>query len=107
MKNPIRIASMAIATLILFQVASAHAAEAAQKPAAGDMIVNINEATLDQLLALPDIGPSKAQAIVTFRGKQPFKKIEDLMRVKGIGRKTFAKLRPYLTINGQTTIPKK
>ena len=106
MKYVRNIASMIIATLILVQTATAVAADGASDPAAG-MMVNINQATQAELEALPNIGPSKAQAIVEHRAKRPFKKVEDLMRVKGIGRKTFNKLRPYLSVDGPTTIPKK
>ena len=106
MKTVKRITSMLIATLILAQVASISAAESAST-AAPEMKVNINEASQAELEALPSIGPSKAQAILTYRANHPFKKVEDLMRVKGIGRKTFNKLRPYLSVSGQTMVPKK
>jgi comEA protein len=67
-------------------------------------VVNINTATPDQLRLLPRIGPSKAQAIITYRQKRPFRTTYDLVRVKGIGRRTYAKLRPYLTVKGPTTM---
>ena len=61
--------------------------------------VNLNTATVEQLIALPGIGPSRAQAIVELREKiGGFKKVDDLMRVKGIGRKTFRKLEPMLKL---------
>jgi len=106
MKTVKTITSIIIATLVLVQTATAAAADGASGPAAG-MMVNINQATQAELEALPNIGPSKAQAILEHRAKRPFKKVEDLMRVKGIGRKTFNKLRPYLSVDGPTTIPKK
>lgn len=65
-------------------------------------VVNINTATAAQLEALPGIGPSMAQRIVSHREKNgPFKKLEDLMNIQGIGEKSFLKLRPMLTIGGQ------
>jgi competence protein ComEA len=70
-------------------------------------IININTATAAQLSFLPGIGASKADTIMKHREKRPFKKVEDLMRIKGIGRKTLKKLRPYLTITGETTVKKK
>lgn len=71
-------------------------AKAAATPA-----VNINTATADQLEALPGIGPSMAKRIVAYREKNgPFKKVEDLMNVQGIGEKSFLKLRPHLTVGG-------
>jgi len=61
--------------------------------------VNLNTATADQFEALPGIGPSTAKRIVSFREKNgPFKKLEDLMNVQGIGEKSFLKLRPHLSL---------
>ena len=67
-------------------------------------VVNINEASADELERLPGIGPAKARAIVEHRHTHPFHRVDDLTRVKGIGKKTFAKLRPYLTLIGRTTL---
>ncbi|MCP4604310.1 MAG: helix-hairpin-helix domain-containing protein [Proteobacteria bacterium] len=66
--------------------------------------ININTATVTELSYLPGVGHSKAEAIVKHRTNRQFKKVEDLMRVKGIGRKTFKKMRPYLALKGQTTV---
>jgi competence protein ComEA len=72
------------------------------RPAAPAQVVNVNTATTAQFEALPGIGPSMAQRIVAYREKNgPFKKLEDLMNIQGIGEKSFLKLRPYLTIAGQ------
>ena len=72
------------------------------RSAAPAQSVNVNTATAAQLEALPGIGPSTAQRIVAYRDKNgPFKKLEDLMNVQGIGEKSFLKLRPRLTIGGQ------
>ena len=66
--------------------------------------LNLNTATQEELIRLPGIGPTRAQAIVQLRTKlNGFKKLEDLMRVKGIGRKTFRKLQPLLRLDGKTT----
>jgi competence protein ComEA len=69
--------------------------------------ININTATVSELTHLPGIGASKAQAIVKYREKHVFKKIEDIMKVKGIGRKSFKKLRPHLAVKGTTTVKRK
>lgn len=59
--------------------------------------VNINTATLEQLQQLKGIGPSKARAIIEEREKGgPFKTIEDIKRVKGIGDKTFQSIKESL-----------
>jgi competence protein ComEA len=64
--------------------------------------VNLNTATQAQLESLPGIGAKAAQRILEFRQKNGgFKKIEDLMNVKGIGEKNFLKLKPYISVSGQ------
>lgn len=64
----------------------------------GKVILNL--ATEDDLRKLPGIGPKKAEAIIALRTKLgKFKRAEDLLRVKGIGRKKLAKLRPRLLID--------
>jgi len=73
-------------------------------PAAVQGSCNLNTADATQLALLPGIGPVRAQAIIAHRQKQAFKTVEDLVKVKGIGRKTFARLRPYVTVTGNTTI---
>ena len=71
------------------------------KASAPAQTVNVNTATAAQFEALPGIGPSMARKIVGFREKNgPFKKLEDLMNVQGIGEKSFLKLRPYLSLGG-------
>ena len=63
--------------------------------------ININTATKDELVALPGIGPAKAQAILDHRKAHgPFKTVEELKDVKGIGAKRFEKLKPDLAVKG-------
>jgi competence protein ComEA len=58
-----------------------------------DTRININQAGPEALVQLPGIGPSRAQAIIAEREKRRFRRIEDIMRVPGIGRKTFGRIR--------------
>jgi competence protein ComEA len=75
------------------------AAAPTAKPAA---MVNINTATAAEFEQLPGIGAKTAARIVDYRQKKgPFKKIEELMNVQGIGEKSFLKLRPQLTVGGK------
>ncbi|OHX12846.1 ComEA family DNA-binding protein [Chromobacterium sphagni] len=63
--------------------------------------VNLNTATAPQLEALQGIGPAKAKAIIDYRSKNgPFKTVDDLKKVSGIGDKTLEKLRKDLTVGG-------
>ena len=55
--------------------------------------IDINTARMEDLHSLKGIGHTKAVAIMEYRKKHPFKKIEDIMKVKGIGKKTFEKKR--------------
>jgi len=62
-------------------------------------VVNINTASSTELQTLPGVGPATATRILEYRQKNGgFKKIEDIMNVKGIGEKTFLKLKPLITI---------
>jgi len=61
--------------------------------------LNLNTATKDELIALPGIGPAKAQAILDYRhANGAFKSVEELKDVKGIGAKRFEKLKTELTV---------
>ena len=61
--------------------------------------VNLNTANLDELVALSGIGPAKAQAILDHRKAHgPFKSVDDLKNVKGIGAKRLEKLRSEVTV---------
>jgi competence protein ComEA len=63
--------------------------------------LDLNEATLEQLMDLPGIGESKAKAIVELRGRLgKFTKVEQLLEAKGIGDKVLEKLKPFVRVGG-------
>jgi competence protein ComEA len=68
-------------------------------------VVNVNTASPAQLSLLPGIGDARAREIVAARTKQGgFKRVEDLLAIKGIGEASLAKLRPYVALQGESTL---
>lgn len=96
----------ALAASTLTSYAQGAPAQSTKKtqPAAPASPVNLNTATSTELQALPGIGPALATRIMEYRQKTGgFKKIEDVMNVKGIGEKAFLKLKPLLTVTPPKT----
>lgn len=78
-------------------------AEAAAPALQGE--INVNTASQEQLVLLPGVGESRARAIVALREQRGgFKKVDELSDVKGIGDAALAKLRPYVKLDGATTL---
>ena len=80
-----------LSVMVMF-AANALAAEktAAKSTTAAQKLININTAGVEQLVKLPRVGEKIAQRIIDYREKNgKFKKLEDLMKVSGIGEKTF------------------
>jgi comEA protein len=74
------------------------ATKSASTPASTEKI-NLNSATVEQLESLPGVGPAMAKTIVEHRTKVgKFNRIEEIMKVKGIGEKKFQKIKDRLTI---------
>jgi competence protein ComEA len=82
--------------LVLFFAASAFAK------------VNINTADQEALASLTGIGPTKAEAIIKYRkANGAFKSVDDLVNVKGIGDKTFEKIKGEITVDKEKSKNKK
>lgn len=68
-----------------------------ERPTASSGIININTATVDDLEKLPHIGRKTAESIVEFRtANGPFRRVEQLMQIRGISEERFVELRPYI-----------
>lgn len=61
-------------------------------------LININTATKEELLNIPNIGDAKAENIIEYRSKNKFSKIEDILNVSGIGEAVFEKIKNYITV---------
>lgn len=72
---------------------------------AGDGQVDLNTSTAKELQQLPGIGKGLSKRIVEYRtANGPFKTVEELMKVKGIGKKTFAKMQDRLTVGSSPQV---
>lgn len=66
--------------------------------------INLNTATKEQLMLLPGVGPTTADKVIQYRERRPFHRASHVMRIKGVGKKTYARLKPYLSVEGETTL---
>ena len=81
---------------------------AALPAGAAEGVVNVNTADAAALSLLPGVGPSTAGRIVEFRTENgKFESTADLMLVRGIGERSFERMRSYVTIEGDTTLTEK
>ncbi len=88
--------TLAICTM-LWIAPAVHAAEG--KP------VNLNTATVSELTTIKGIGNVKAQAIIDYREKNgPFRTVDDLKNVSGIGEKMMTNLRPQVTVGDTAAV---
>jgi competence protein ComEA len=78
---------------------SSAAAAAEVDSAKSFFVININSASAEELQAIPRVGPALAQRIIDYRNQNGgFKSVEELTRVKGIGKATFNRIRAYVSI---------
>lgn len=62
--------------------------------------IDLNRAGIAELTRLPGLGQKRAQAIVAARARQPFRRVEDVVAVKGIGPGWLARVRSNLVVSG-------
>ncbi len=91
-----------VSTLMLSAIVAIALAMAVPTAGAGEggkKLINVNSAGVEELIVLPGVGRAYAERIVEYREKNgPFKKVEDLLNVKGIGEKTFERIRSRVTV---------
>jgi competence protein ComEA len=98
-----RRAALALAGLVL-AVGLAGSSASAEEPTGLVGKVNVNTATLEELVLLPGIGESRARQLIETRKRRGgFKSVDELLEVKGIGDASLERLRPHVTIQGKTT----
>ena len=93
MQRKIFSSSMALVLAFMFFLSLA-----AVTPALSAEKININTADEAALVTLTGIGPAKAQKIIEYRKDNPFEKIEDIMKVSGIGEATFDKIKDKIVV---------
>jgi competence protein ComEA len=94
------IAALALGASVVTAQNATTTRRASAPAASAAATINLNTATSAQLDTLPGVGKAMADRIVEYREKNGgFKKIEDLMNVRGIGEKNFLKLKPYITVS--------
>jgi competence protein ComEA len=96
-----------IAAIVAFALTGAPAAADARdaEQAAAIAVVDLNEATVEQLSGLPGIGPKKAGAIIAYREQHRFTRVTQLLEVRGIGKKTLERLRPHVRVKPPPVVP--
>jgi competence ComEA-like helix-hairpin-helix protein len=88
------------AILLLASMSPSSGADCPEKPAP----MNINTASMATLQTLPGIGEKRAQQIVALRIRRPFRSIQELRKVRGIGPKTLRKLQPLIVATGTVAL---
>ncbi len=90
--------ALAKAVALAAALLAASPALAAKKALPPGERIDLNRATVAELMRLPGVGEKRAQAIVAFRAKQPFRRAEDVVAVKGLGPAWFAKVKGNLQV---------
>jgi len=98
-----RVVTRWVAAAVLAAAMSLAARRARAGGKAVEGVVNLNTAPPELLSVLPGVGPSKALGIVAYRTRHPFRTVDELVRVKGIGRRMVRAMRDHLAVAGPST----
>jgi competence ComEA-like helix-hairpin-helix protein len=98
MRRAIAFRQLSRAVAVALVLAFCAVALAQKKPPPAKPL-DLNSASAEQLQLVPGIGPKTAAAIVNFRRKSgPFRRVDDLLAIKGISKRKLEELRPYVTV---------
>jgi competence protein ComEA len=75
----------------------------AETPTKLEGVVNLNTASPEELGLIPGVGPARVRNILAYRRAHPFRTVDELARIKGIGRKTVRKWRMHMAVGGPST----
>jgi competence protein ComEA len=81
-------------------------AQAEKKPLGAGERIDLNAATPAELMRLPGVGKKRAEAIVATRDKRPFRKPDEVLKVKGISAAWFSKVKGMLTVGEAPALPR-
>ena len=79
---------------------------AEKKPLGPGERIDLNSATAAELMRLPGVGRKRAEAIVATRDKRPFRKADEVLRVKGLSQPWFTKVKGMLTVGEAPAAPR-
>lgn len=100
-----RVAFIFTVASLLFLFSGAGQAQKKNPPANP---VNLNSASAEELQQVPGIGPATAKSIINFREKSgPFRRVEDLLAIRGISKQALERMRPYVTVSAPEASPPK
>jgi competence ComEA-like helix-hairpin-helix protein len=103
--NRPRVAAQSFAFLLILLLVAASRGICDKQPPSKPL--DLNAATVQQLEQLPGVGPRTAEEIVKFREKSgPFRRVEDLLAIRGVTKRRLEKLRPYVTVTPPAAQPK-
>lgn len=98
--NNLKVGALAAALVLGLVLQPLFSLQAGSKSA--DQKININTAASEELQKLPRVGPAVAQRILDYRKENGnFKRIEDIMKVRGIGEKVFGQIRELITVGAE------